>query len=245
MDGVLRTGARPRVLWINPSGTEFGGTSIGRFAGRLAGRADVSLLGLQVWHQAPEQPYSMSTEVDAVTAAAAGDRIHLVGFSAGATVALAAALALGAAVRSVTVLEPAFIGDDDWDPVEAKWRSRIAATAQTRGIAEFRRLLMRPGLQPTPPREEWTWGFRDDLLEGMLVGGSGFVSADLAAIRAPVLAILGGRSHPRWGAASRRLAEVCPDARECVFPQLHHFAPPFRDEPQALASILLRLWAAC
>jgi pimeloyl-ACP methyl ester carboxylesterase len=205
----------------------------------------VSLLGLQVWHQAPEQPYSMSTEVDAVTAAAAGDRIHLVGFSAGGTVALAAALALGAAVRSVTVLEPAFIGDDDWDPVEAEWRSRMRALAQTQESAEFRQLLMRPGLEPPPPREEWTWGFRDDLLEGMLVGGSGFVSADLAAIRAPVLAILGGRSHPRWGAASRRLAEVCPDARECVFPQLHHFAPPFRDEPQALASILLRLWAAC
>jgi pimeloyl-ACP methyl ester carboxylesterase len=78
----------------------------------------------------------------------------------------------------------------------------------------------------------------------MLIGETGFVTADLAAIRAPVLAIRGGRSHPRWEAVSRRLAEVCPDAREHVFPKLHHFAPPFREEPQALAALLLELWTS-
>ena len=46
--------------------------------------------------------------------------------------ALAAALALGDAVRSVTVLEPAFIGDDDWDAVEAEWRSRQRDIARSR-----------------------------------------------------------------------------------------------------------------
>ena len=247
MDGVLRTGARPRVLWINPSGTTFAGTSVDRFVRRLEGSADVTLLGLEVWGQAPGRAYGMATEVDAVTAAAAGDRVHLFGFSAGGTVALAAALALGAAVRSVTVLEPAFIGDDDWDAVEAEWRSRqrdITALPPDQRIVPFRRLLMRPGLDPPPPRETFVWGFRDDLLERMLGGETGFLSADLAAIRAPVLAIRGGRSHPRWEAVSRRLAQVCPDAREHVFPELHHFAPPFREEPDALASVLLDLWAS-
>ncbi len=233
------------MLWINPSGTEFGGTSVELFTRRLAGRADVTLLGLQVWGQAPGPAYGMPTEVDAVTAAAAGGSVHLFGFSAGGTVALAAALALGDAVRSVTVLEPAFIGDDDWDAVEAAWRSchrASPALPPDERTAAFRQLLMRPGLMPPPSRNPPLWDARDDLLEGMLRTGTGFVSADLAAIRAPVLAIRGGRSHPRWAAASRRLAEVCPDAREHVFPELHHFAPPFRDEPEALASVLLDLW---
>ena len=244
MDGVLNA---PRVLWINPSGTDFGGTSVERFVPTLGDRVRVELLGLRVWRTPPGQAYGMATEVDAVTGAAGGEPVHLFGFSAGATVALAAALTLGDAVRSVTVLEPAFIGDDDWDPVEAEWRSRqrdITALPPDQRIAPFRQLLMRSGLEPPPPRETFVWGFRDDLLEGMLRGDSGFASADLAAITAPVLAIRGGHSHPRWAAVSRRLAEVCPDFRECVFPELHHFSPPFREEPELLAALLLALWAS-
>jgi pimeloyl-ACP methyl ester carboxylesterase len=243
VDGVLST---PRILWINPSGTEFGGTSVDRFVQTLGDRVHVELLGLRVWRTSPGEAYGMSTEVDAVTAAAAGDRVHLVGFSAGATIALAAGLALATAVCSITVLEPAFIGDDDWDAVETEWRTRqrdITALPPDERIAPFRRLLMRPGLEPPPPRETFVWGFRDDLLERMLLGETGFVSADLAAVRAPLLAIRGGRSHPRWAAVSRRLAEVCPDAREHVFSDLHHFAPPFREQPQRLASLLLDLWS--
>jgi pimeloyl-ACP methyl ester carboxylesterase len=237
----------PRVLWINPSGTEFDGTSVDLFARGLGDRVDIELLGLQVWRVAPGQAYAMSTEVDAVAATAARECVHLFGFSAGGTVALASALALGGAVSSVTVLEPAFIGDDDWDPVEAEWRSRqlgFAGRRPAEWIGEFRQLLMRPGLEPPPPRNPTGFDFRDELLEEMLIGRSGFVSADLGAISAPVLAIRGGRSNPRWEAADRRLLEVCPDARERVFPDLHHFAPPFREEPEALAAALLDLWAS-
>jgi pimeloyl-ACP methyl ester carboxylesterase len=234
-----------RVLWINPSGTEFGGTSVEQFAQRVHATAKVTLLGLEIWSRRPGQAYGMATEVAAVTGAAAGERVHLLGFSAGGTVALAAALALGDAVLSVTVLEPAFIGDDDWDAVEAEWRSchlGFTALPPAERTAAFRQLLMRPGLAPPPPRQPPLWDERDELLERMLRCDTGFVSADLAAIRAPVLAIRGGRSHPRWEAVCRRLVEVCPHTREHVFPGLHHFTPPFRDQPAALASVLLGLW---
>jgi pimeloyl-ACP methyl ester carboxylesterase len=242
VDGVLR----PRVLWINPSGTEFAGSSVDRFVQTLGDRAHVELLGLRVWTAAPGETYGMDVEVRAVAGAAGAQPFHLVGFSAGATVALATALALPDSVQTVTVIEPAFIGDDDWDPVEVEWRSRqreITALPPDERIVPFRQLLMRPGLQPPPPRATFVWGFRDDLLERMLGDESGFVSADLGAITVPVLAIRGGRSHPRWAAVSRRLAEVCPDFREHVYPELHHFAPPFREEPEALAALLLDLWA--
>ncbi len=241
MDGVLT----PRVLWVNPAGTEFGGTSVDDFVRTLGDRAHVELLGLRVWSVVAGERYGMDVEVAAIVAATGGDECHLVGFSAGGTVALAAALALGDAVRSLTVIEPAFIGDDDWDPVEAEWRERqrdITALPPDERIVPWRQLMMRPGLEPPPPRGTFVWGFRDDLLERMLAGETGFVSADLAAIRAPLLAIRGGHSHPRWQAVSRRLVEVCPDFREHVFPELHHFAPPFREQPERLAAMLLALW---
>ena len=243
LDGVLK----PRVLWINPSGTDFSGTSIEAFAERIGTHVETTLLGLRVWSLAPGDRYDMGVEVAAVAEAVGGGPVHLAGFSAGATVALGAALALGEAVRSVALLEPAFIGDDDWDPAEAAWRSRqreIFARPPAERIEPFRRLLMRPGIVPPPPRASWDWGFRDDLLEQMLFRATGFRSADLAAIRAPVLAVRGGRSNPRWEAAHRRLAEICPDFRESIFPALHHFAPPFREEPEQLAELLLSFWGA-
>jgi pimeloyl-ACP methyl ester carboxylesterase len=239
VDGVLTP---PRVLWVNP----FGGAPIEAFMRSLGDRAQLELLGLRVWGVDAGHGYAMDLEVRGVLGAAGPEACHLAGFSAGATVVLAAALALGERVRSVTVLEPAFIGDDDWDAGEAAWRSRQLAL-QTLPPGErmtaFRRLLMRPDVQPPPPNRPPRWDRHDELLFRMLIGSTGFVSDDLAAIRAPVLAIRGGRSHPRWEAVSRRLATVCADAREHVFPELHHFSPPFREQPDALAALLLAHWA--
>jgi pimeloyl-ACP methyl ester carboxylesterase len=231
------------VLWINP----FGGPTMEPFARIMAERVRLEQLALQVWAVPVGERYGMDVEVRAVADAAGSDPCHLAGFSAGATVALAAALALGDSVGSVTILEPAFIGDDDWDPVEANWRSHqrdLASRPAAERMIAFRQLLMRPGLQPPAPRSAPRWNRQDDMLFRMLIDDTGFVSADLGAIRAPVLAIRGGRSHPRWEAASRRLAEVCGDFRESVFPELHHFAPPFGEEPEALAALLLDLWAS-
>ena len=58
-------------------------------------------LGLRVWGLAPGDGYDMGVEVGAVAEAAGSGPVHLAGFSAGATVALAAALALGDSVRSL------------------------------------------------------------------------------------------------------------------------------------------------
>lgn len=229
------------MIWVNPSGTE----SVEAFAERIRSQVEVTLLGLRVWGLAPGERYDMGVEVAAVAEAAGSGPVHLAGFSAGATVALAVALALGDAVRSVVLLEPAFIGDDDWDPAETAWRSRqreIFARPPAERIAPFRQLMMRPGLEPPPPRATWGWTFRDDLLESMLSGETGFASADLRRIHAPVLGIRGGCSNSRWEAADRRLGEVCAGFRAHVFPALHHFAPPFREEPEQLAGLLLSFW---
>src|SRR6185436_19439705 len=125
LDGVLT----PRVVWVNPAGTE----PVEAFAERIRGDVDIALLDLRVWGLAPGDAYDMGVEVAAVAEAGGAGPIHLAGFSAGATVALAAALAIGEAVQSVAVLEPAFIGDDDWHPAEAEWRAAIAALRAAAG----------------------------------------------------------------------------------------------------------------
>jgi pimeloyl-ACP methyl ester carboxylesterase len=209
-----RRGEHPveQVFWISPQRPQ-SHTSSAAFAHRVAGGAVITLLGPAVWDIAPGGPYGLATEVDAVNAVARArglSRYHLFGFSAGATVALAATLALGPAVQSLTLLEAAVIGDDDWHPAETAWRASLAAVralpAGQRSQA-FRLMLMRPG-EPLPPLgPPPSWDARTDMLEDMLAQ-VGFTSSDLAVITVPVLAISGGRSHPRFQCQDERLLDT-------------------------------------
>jgi len=237
-----------QVIWISPGRPQLRSTSSAAVGHELAGRAVITQIGLAVWDTAPGEPYGLDVEVSAVDAAAQAHglaRFHLFGFSAGATVALGAALALGDAVQSVTVLEAAVIGDDDWHPSETAWRAGLVAVralpAQERGRA-FRQLMMRPGeplpsLGPPPP-----WDSRTDRLEDMLAQ-VGFTSTDLTAITQPVLAIHGGRSHPRMQQQNERLVQVIPHAKAEAFSERSHLSPPHRAEPARLAEMLSDFWA--
>jgi pimeloyl-ACP methyl ester carboxylesterase len=247
MAGGCRERPAEQVIWISPAPPQPREASAA-VADELAGRAVITQLCLAVWSIAPGEPYDLVVEVEAVNAATQArglSRYHLLGFSAGATVALGAALALGDAVQSLTLLEAAFIGDDDdWHPAETAYRARNAAVnalpAPQRGPA-FRQMLMRPGepLPPLgpPPRESP----RTDMLEDMLFL-VGFTSSDLAAITVPVLAISGGRSHPRFQLQDERLVEVISHARAEVFSERSHLSPPHKVEPARVAEMLIDFW---
>jgi pimeloyl-ACP methyl ester carboxylesterase len=236
-----------QVIWITPGWPPPRTAPSAAVAHELAGRAVITQIGLAVWDIAPGEPYGLTTEVDAVNAAAQArglSQYHLFGFSAGATVALAATLALGQAVQSLTLLEAAVIGDDDWHPAETAFRASLAAIralpAEQR-IPACRQLYIRPG-EPLPPLgPPAPWDARDDMLEDMLAQ-VGFTSSDLAAITQPVLAISGGRSNPRFRYQDERLVEVIPHARAEVFSERSHSSPPHRAEPAHLAEMLIDFW---
>jgi pimeloyl-ACP methyl ester carboxylesterase len=245
IDGVCA--AIPPVVWISPD-TAPQGKSTGEFARRLAPRVNVSLVELAVWGLDACARYDMDVEVAAVQAlvdAAAVDRFHLFGFSAGGSVALATALAMPDRVLSVAVLEPASIGDDAWNPAEAAWQaelSRIRTLPADSCMPDFRRLLMRPGLEPPPSRRSsGAWTSQAEKLEDMLER-PGFASSDLAAFRGPALIVIGGQSNPRWSLLADHLVDVMPDARVAVFPTLSHFTPPYREQPEAFEQLLLPFW---
>jgi pimeloyl-ACP methyl ester carboxylesterase len=236
------------VVWISPD-TDPAQKSSGRFAARLADRVRITLKELAVWQVDAGAHYDMQVEVDAVARAAAEARLsryHLFGFSAGATVALAAALALGDSILSIAVLEPATIGDDDWGPIEATWRTDMAAlpelTPSDRTEA-FRRMLMRPGVAPPPARYPPLWDAQDNMLLEVMLERTGFVSGDLANLGQPTLIIVGGQSHPRFQHLAERMVEVMPNAETVVFPALNHFSPPHREEPDRFEGVLLDFWS--
>jgi pimeloyl-ACP methyl ester carboxylesterase len=253
-DGIIQAMNRPQpanCLWISPADVGAGHpeTSSQRFAAAIANRAKLVVHGLEVWRRSPEEPYDLGTELAAIERDAADhamERYHLFGFSAGATVALAAARKLGGTVQTVTVFEPATIGDDDWSPVEARWRRDLAAiralAAEWRPAA-FRRLMMGdddlPPFLPAPA----VWTSRTDRLEDMLAA-VGFVSADLARISQPTTVLAGGLGHVRFRRLAERMVEVMPHATVVTFPGCSHLAPPHRQDPGRLADVLTRAWAA-
>jgi esterase len=240
--------ALPPVVWISPD-TDPQGKATGEFAMRLAPRVQMSLVELAVWSLDARPSYDMDVEVGAVRALvdrAGFDRFHVFGFSAGGTVALASALAMPDRVLSVAVLEPATIGSDAWDPAEASWQAemtRIRALPADARMDPFRRLLMRPGLDPPPSRRAggWAWTAQDEMLEDMLER-PGFASSELAGFQGPALIVIGGQSSPRWSVMARRLVDVMPDARVEVFEELSHFTPPYREQPEAFEEIMLGFW---
>lgn len=238
-----------QLLWITPAA---GGPqrSFARVARALGDAANVRLLGLQVWQRPSGSPYDLDVEVKAVIHDAELGGLpayHLFGFSAGATVALAVARRVGKVARSLTVFEPASIGDDDWSPIEATWRSELNAIrtlepASARSAA-FAALMLPPGA--TAPRRDVPppqWNARADQLEDMLAH-VGFSSSDLAEITAPVMVLTGGRSHPRFARLADRLVEVVPGAAQVGFPARSHLSPPMREEPDEVARLLRRLWS--
>jgi pimeloyl-ACP methyl ester carboxylesterase len=240
--------AAEQVIWITPAPAGRDAPSSACVARELGSRAEITQIGLVVWDTTPGDRYDLAVEVEAVAAAASAKglaRYHLFGFSAGATVALAAALGLREAVVSVAAMEPAVIGDDDWHPSEAAWRAELAAIWAL-PVADqapaFRRLMLPPGtplppLPPAPARDP----AQNDMLEDMLAA-TGFTSGDLAAITQHVLVITGGRSNIRFQQLADRLASVIPHLETSTFPDRSHLSPPHREEPARLAEVLIGFW---
>lgn len=241
-----------RCLWIAPSRLDpLIPTAAQRYAWALndsrPGSVRVDVVDLRVWHLSGHTDYGLPTEVAAIREAAwvrGWDRYHLFGFSAGGTVALAAARG-NPAVRTVAVYEPASIGDDDWHPAEVAWRMEFAgvrALPVDHRQAAFRQMLLRdraglpPGLGPAP-----SWDERSDALEDML-DRTGFVSRDLVEISCPTLILSGALSSERFQAAAERLTEVIRGARAVTLAGCSHLAPPHRVAPDRLTAELTGLW---
>ncbi len=191
--------------------------------------------------------YDIETELDALAAVVDEPTVHLLGYSAGASVALAFAAARPQRVASLTLVEPPWVGAPDGTAFQAHMDEVMLHTPADRRWEEFHRLLTRPGADVPPPppnpppwaplrvaRGEQVW----EALRAHLIGAD-----RLAAVTAPVYLPVAADSHPWFTDAAHRLAAQFPLATVEVFPG-NHVRPPHVSDAARFVARLRALWAA-
>jgi pimeloyl-ACP methyl ester carboxylesterase len=230
--------------------------AFGNLLAELAADVDEVLKDLEVYATGtPPADYSLDIEVAAVLNAARArgwDRFHLVGYSGGASVALAFAALHAEHLSSLALLEPAWAGnwDDASQAHQALWPEyrRLAALPPEESMPAFIRMQLRPGVEP-PPRPAGSpppWMAQRPAGIGSIVNAFRIYDLDREALRRfkrPVYFALGALSNPdQFREEAERLARVFDDYWLQVFPHRHHFDPPHRAEASALAASLRSLW---
>lgn len=226
----------------------------------LAGEARPILHDLEIYRgDAPPADYAVELEVGAIGRAAddAGvARFHLIGYSAGADFALAYAAVEGQRLRSLTLIEPDWIGNDDWAPGEPARRLAMERALGLPTIEEkmgaYMLLFSVPGTQPPMPlgppggpRPPWMSKRPAALVPMNLSLLHAPLDRDrLRALGCPVYLPVGGQTHPRFRAIADLLAATFPKATVEVYEERSHFDPPHRAEPRRLADELRRIWSS-
>lgn len=202
----------------------------------------------------PPPDYGLETEIAGVLheADSAGfERFHLVGYSGGGAVSGAFAASHPDRLLSLSLLEPAWIGNEGRSDRELRVQAefdRASGLSEDELMRRFVELQLAPGVEPPPPPEGPTPAWMDKRPAGIRAIMSAFQTyeLDLDALRAfpgPVYYALGGRSNPDYfGAMAERLGDLFADYTLDVFEQRHHFDPPHRAEPERLAARLLEFW---
>jgi pimeloyl-ACP methyl ester carboxylesterase len=180
------------------------------------------------------QPYSKAREVEDIDALvrAAGGSAFAVGLSSGAALALEAA-ASGLALPKLAVYEPPFMPDDAAQHAhadhEAKLKALVAADARGAAVKYFMRDMVNV---PAP------FVLMMQLMRGVwrklkavahtlpydaaIMGDWQVPTVRLAGVRAPTLAMCGGKTERRLKRAIEELVKVLPNVRQQVLPGQTH-----------------------
>ncbi|MHB8604227.1 MAG: alpha/beta fold hydrolase [Thermoplasmatota archaeon] len=201
----------------------------------------------------PPGRWSLTTEVEAIRAATEArgwDAFDVVAYSGGGGIALAFLERYGERVRSLALIEPAWVGP----PATPEEREAIAAVAAIRAtdaagfMVPFMRAYLRPGVPLPPPPSGPPPAWMAKRPAGFRAFMSEFASrpldyAKLRAFTRPVLVAVGTASAEVEEVKAKRLAAAFPDCRLEFYEGLHHFAPPHRDGAPRFADSLRALWS--
>lgn len=201
----------------------------------------------------PQPDYGLETEVAGIQHAAteAGlDSFHLVGYSAGGASALAYTARHPEQVRSLALIEPAWIGKttpenrDDWQAI-----TKLMSLPPDERMKAFMRWQMRTGYEPPslplPPGPPPAWMTKRPAgLEAVLkafnnykMDPEGFKEFDK-----PVYYALGGLSTQYYERNARTLSALFPDMQVEMYAERSHLDPPHRSEAKRFANALRDLW---
>ncbi|HEX6551525.1 MAG TPA: alpha/beta hydrolase [Ktedonobacteraceae bacterium] len=243
-------GRRP-VLLV-PGGVNPAVISYGPLLEVLKDEAYVVVKDLEVYAaDTPPPGYGLEVEVEGIKRAAeAADlkSFHLVGYSGGGAACLAFIVKDPELVRSLALIEPAWIGNDPEDVNDWSEMERVMALPLAERMPAFMRAGLRPGVEtpPPPPGPPAPWmAKRPAGLEAMTRAFRAYhlEREDFRHFRRPVYLALGSLSHPMEEHKAEVLSSLFPDMRVEVYEGLHHFNPPHRAEPERFARALRELWA--
>lgn len=246
---------RPFVVFlpgvINPAKISYG-PLLGVIGDEV--RAAVKELEVYAEETTPPPDYGLDTEVEGIERLAdeAGqESVHLVGYSAGASYALAFAAKYPERASSLALIEPAWIGNEGWTPEEtAYWAEAdvIMALPPAERMGRFLRMLLRPGVQPPPrppgPPPPWMAN-RPAGLEAVhrSFRSSGLDFESLREFRKPVYLALGSLTNPiKIEREAQRMISMLPNVEVEVYEGRHHLDSPHMAEPERFARALRKLW---
>jgi pimeloyl-ACP methyl ester carboxylesterase len=184
-----------------------------------------------------------------------GVRAHLVGFSAGATLALALIGAEPALALSLVAVEPAWSFLPPTRREASYWETfaRLLELPASSARDAFRRLIVAedapvPPIRPDLAQRERTreaHGVPSPLRTMTLAMQAHEVApSSFARFPGEAVIVVGGRSHAMWGDQAAALAAAFARGRVVVFPERHHLDPPQRTEAATVTELLRSTWAS-
>lgn len=203
---------------------------------------------------APPPGWGLDTEIQGALrfAEEAGfDRFHLVGYSGGGACALAFCATYPERLLSMTLVEPAWGGNEGWsDEERAYWQrlDEIMALPPENMMAAFMQSGQPQAVEPSTANPEPPPPWFAKRPAGLRAFNSAFKVYHLnlerlRSFRRPVLYVTGGKSNPIENEPIvERLRKVFPDFTREIYEERHHFDPPHRAEPERFAASLKRLW---
>jgi pimeloyl-ACP methyl ester carboxylesterase len=220
----------------------------------LHGEVALVLKDREACARAPGEGLTLADEVAGVRRAADAKGLtsfHLLGYSAGAVVAVALTAAHPERVQTLALIEPPWIGNDTVS-AEAKALHEaldhvLAAVPLHQRMAQFRQAIMRPGELPAPlppgPASAWasTRAAQGQVL-WQAIRTTTLEKDRLRTLTAPVYVAVGTRSPPGFRATAEELVSLLPHARLDVYDGADHFEI-HTTYAARLAEALRLLWA--
>jgi pimeloyl-ACP methyl ester carboxylesterase len=220
---------------------------------QLHGEVALVLKDREAYSRAPGERLTLADEVAGVCRIVDEKGLssfHLLGYSAGAVVALALTAAHPERVKTLAVIEPPWSGNDTAS-AEAKALHEaldyvLTKVPLSQRMAAFRQAIMRPGESPAPlpPGLLPAWASLRAAQGALLwqaIRAATLEKERLKRFTAPVYVAVGTRSHPGFWATAEEVVSIFPRASLEVYDGADHFAI-HTQYVDRLAAALRTLW---
>jgi pimeloyl-ACP methyl ester carboxylesterase len=225
------------------------------FAEALAGRAVLLLKDLEGYANEYPTNYDWETEVTAIariTEKRGWQQFHVMGYSAGASVALGFACSFPDRVESLSLIEPWFVGNDvSWSQEYARLLESVDTALNLPLQERFAAFLQAftPEQEPLPPMprtSQFPWVLTRSERQGRMWPqwrDPARGPRQLIPPRAlPLHITVGAATHPAILVVARNLARQFPKATLDIYQERNHFDAPQVREPLRFADAVKSKW---